>query len=97
MLRRLAKAWLRALRPAPLPDIDPALQAAAARCYRERFRNRMNPPVSFRIAADEGDYVVVEVFNRDPGCVDFIRVTKADQVATLVEADRLKYRPRGLK
>lgn len=35
--------------------------------------------------------------NLDPGCLDFIRVAKRTNLATLVEEDRLKYRPRGFK
>ena len=67
------------------------------RCYREVFPDRLNSPVSFRIAAEEQDYVVVAVSNLDPGCLDFIRVAKRTNLATMVVEDRLKYRPRGLK
>ncbi len=57
----------------------------------------MNPPVSFSIAADEPDYVVVAVSNLDPGCLEYIRVAKRTHVATRVQADQLRYRRRGLK
>jgi hypothetical protein len=57
----------------------------------------MNPPVSFSIAAEESEYFVVAVSNLDPGCLDYIRVAKGTNLATLVEEDQLKYRSRGLK
>lgn len=53
--------------------------------------------MSFRIAAEEPDYFVVAVSNLDPGNLDFIRVAKQTNLATMVEEDRLNYRPRGLK
>ena len=67
------------------------------RYYREVFPDRKNPPVSFGIAAEEPDYFVVAVSNLDPGNCDFVRVAKRTNLVTLVEEDRLKYRPRGLK
>lgn len=98
MLRRLRDAWRNAFGPpSALPQLDPDLQSAVTKCYREVFPDRKNPPVSFRIAAEEPDYFVVAVSNLDPGSLDFIRVAKRTNVATLVEEDRLTYRPRGLK
>ena len=94
MLRRLRNAWRNVFGP---PQIDPALQSSATRCYREVFPDRKNLPVSFRIVAEEPDYFVVAVSSLDPGNLDFIRVAKQTNLATLVEDDRLKYRPRGLK
>ncbi|MCX5742621.1 MAG: hypothetical protein NT062_09015 [Proteobacteria bacterium] len=94
MLRRLRDAWRNAF---AMPQLDPALQSAVTRCYHEVFPGRKNPPVSFRIAAEESDYVVVAVSNLDPGSLDYIRVAKGTNLATLVEEDRQRYRPRGLK
>ncbi|MDC3954760.1 hypothetical protein [Polyangium jinanense] len=98
MLEWLRNAWRKAFSSrAELPQVEPAVQVAVARCYRESFPERMNPPVSFSIVADENDYFVVAASNLEPGCLDFFRVAKDTHLATLVEEDQLKYRPRNLK
>ncbi len=98
MLERLRNAWRKAFcSQAELPQVEPAVQVAVTRCYRESFPERMNPPVSFSIVADKNDYFVVGASNLDPGSLDFFRVAKDTHLATLVEEDQFAYRPRGLK
>lgn len=97
MLNWFRQAWRRCVHSAELPQLDPALQEAARKCWEAAFPERFNPPISYRVAEETPVDVVVAVSNLDPGCVEFIRVAKATLVATYVQDDRLKYRPRGLK
>lgn len=62
-----------------------------------RFRTGRRPPVSFAIAADMDEYVVVSVSTLDPGSMDFIRVSRPGGKAIFVAEDQLRYRPRALK
>lgn len=77
--------------------VTPEVQAAARQHWLESFPERLNPPVSFQIAAGNDAYVVVAVSNLDPGVVAYIRVARKNHLPSLVPEDQLKYRPRGLK
>lgn len=67
------------------------------RVWLETFPNRLRPPVSFAIAADMDEDVVVSVSTLAPGSMDFIRVSRLGGDAKFVAEDQLRYRPRGLK
>lgn len=81
----------------PTRLVAPEVRAAARQRWLESFPERSNPPVSFQIADETDEYVVVAVSNLDPGVVDYIRVARTGHAATLVAEDQLMYRPRGLK